>query len=663
MSGKKIIGCCPLDCQDTCSWVAHVENGRVVRVTGATEHPITKGVLCTKVNDYQTRTYASDRLLHPLLRTGPKGSGQFQQISWDEALDKIADHFKGIIREHGPEALMPLYYVGSMGTVQRQALRRLFHGLGASDLHGDVCGASMNSLLEEGHPVGFDPQEIADSKLIILWGVNMLTTCHHHWQFVKEARQRHGAHVVAIDPRRNRTTEKCDEHIAIRPGTDAVFASGLAYVMLTEDLADLDYMQSSASDFEEYRAEVLKWPPERVAAICGIEQETIKRLARAFALAKPAVIRAGVAPQQTIDGDSYARALSALACLGGHWRSQGGGLFAFESPASDEFAAARPDLKPGSPRSLDMSRLCDILTDQDMAPAVKGLMVWCMNPAVTEINAGRVKDGLGREDLFTVVLEHFMTDTARYADIILPATTQLEHFDLVITWGHQYIAANNPAIKPLGEAKSHGEVMRLLAPRLGLLGPAYEDTDEEIAATALPSGVSFETLKSTGWCLSSPPRPDPATTRYKLRFAEKIRVPEVEPGFRLLTPKSHYFLNSSFANMHRHRKAEGTPMLEMNTADATERGLTNGELVLIHNNHASINAHLKITDTTGVGVVAVAGKWWGNPKDTATEVNLLSPARWSSNGQPAYNDTFVEVTSVARNGPSDPASVRDMVAN
>ncbi len=640
---KQVIGCCPLDCQDSCSWVADVEEGRVVRVAGAKDHPFTRGVLCAKVNDYQARTYAPDRLLHPLRRSGPKGSGEFERIGWDEALDTIAGRFAAIVETDGAEALMPLYYLGSMGAVQRQALRRLFHGLGASNLHGDVCGASLSALRDEGHPVGFDPEEMADSRLILLWGVNMLSTCHHHWRMVKEARRRHGARVICIDPRRTRTAEQCDQHIAIRPGSDPLLAAGIAQVMIAEGLADLDYARAVAVDFNDYRAQVAPWTPARVAAACGIEAETVVALARAFAAARPAVIRSGVAPQQTVRGEAYVRGLSALASLGGHWRRPGGGLLFSDGPPFDEFAAARPDLMPGTPRSLDLAALGAVLTDESLAPPVKGLMVWCMNPAVVELDIARVRRGLARDDLFTVVLEHFMTDTARYADIVLPATTQLEHFDAQGAWGHHYISVNNPAIAPLGEAKSHGEVMRLLAPRLGLTGPAYGESDEAIAAAALPPGVALADLKTEGWRKVSPPRPDPAAGAATLRFASDELAPLAPEALRLLTPKSHYFLNSSFANMPRQRQAQGHPALEMNPDDATARGLVDGQAVVLRNDLGEIRIGLAVTDAICAGAVALVGKWWSEPAESDAVANLLSPSAWSPGGQPAYNDTFVQV--------------------
>jgi anaerobic selenocysteine-containing dehydrogenase len=641
MGKREIKGCCPLDCQDTCAWVAHVEDDKVVRVEGARDHPFTRGMLCAKVNDYQARTYAPDRLLHPLRRTGPKGSGEFERITWDEALDTIAARFKGIIADHGAEALMPLFYLGSMGVVQRQALMRLFHGLGASRLHGEVCGAPMSALWAEGHAVGFDPEEMIHSRLIILWGANILSTCHHHWQPIKEARRR-GAKVIAIDPRRSRTAEQCDEHIAIRPGSDAVLAAGMAQVMIAEGLANEDYIRAAADDYEAYRDQVAEWTPDRVAAVCGVDAETVVRLAREFAAARPALLRSGVGPQQTVRGEAYLRGLSALSLLGGHWRHPGGGLFVFDVPVFDEFAAARADLAPGPSRSLDLSAAGPTLTDDD---TLKGLMVWCMNPAVIQVDTARVRRGLAREDLFTVVLEHFMTDTARYADIILPATTQLEHFDVLGSWGHHYITVNQPAVAPQGEAKSHGEVMRLLAPCLGLDDPAYEDSDEAIAAAALPPEVSLADLKDKGWVKMSPPRPDPAATG-GLRLTGETLEPLETDGLRLLTPKSHYFLNSSFANMPRQRKAMGPPTVEMNPVDAQARRLTDGQPIAVRNHQGEISAVLEITDRICPGALAMAGKWWSEPAETAAVANLLSPSSWSPGGQPAYNDTFVDVVAI-----------------
>ncbi len=643
----KVKGCCPVDCQDTCAWVATVEDGQVVRVEGARDHPFTRGTLCAKVNDYQKRTYGPDRLLYPLQRTGSKGSGQFEQISWDTAIDTIANRFQQIIDKHGPEALMPHNYLGSMGVAQRQALMRIFHALGASQFHGNICGAAGGVLAAEGHPIGFDPEEMALSHLIILWGSNDLTTCHHHFYFIKEARRRNGARLICIDPRLTRTAKACDEHLQIRPGTDMILAYGMAQVMLEEGLPDLEFAGEVASDVDDYIQQVSEWTPDRVAAVCGLEADQVKRLALDFGNARPALIRSGIGPQQSVHGEAFVRSISALAIFGGHWRQPGGGLFIEDAPVFYDARAARPDLMPGEPRSLDMARVGEILTNQRLDPPIMGLMIWGTNPAVVQPNVALTREGLAREDLFTVVLEHFLNDTARYADIVLPSTTQLEHFDIQGSWGHNYISLNHPAVPPLGEAKSHGEVMRLLAKSMGLCHPALQESDEQIAASALPPEVDLGRLKAQGWVKQSPGRPEFGPERAKLRLAGGVPEPVAPPDtkmLQLLTPKSHYFLNSSFANMSRQRRAARRPTLEMNPVDAAARGLSDGTAITVKNSQGELNVWLKVTDTVRPGVVALPGKWWSLPAETGALANLLTPSAWSPGGQPAYNETFVEVS-------------------
>ena len=316
MQTRAVKGCCPLDCPDSCCWVAHVHDGQVDHVAGAREHPFTRGGLCAKVRSYQDRTYAPDRLLYPLRRTGPKGSGQFERVSWDEAITTIVEQFEDIIDREGPQALMPLYYLGSMGVVQRQALMRVFNALGTTQFYGNICGAPGAVLSDEGQPIGFDPEEFVHSRLILLWGANVLTTGHHQWHFMKEARRLHGTRIICIDPRKTRTAEHCDQHIPVRPGSDVILAAGIARTMLEEDLADLDYARQVASDFEMYCNRVSEWTPDRVAAACGIQADVVVGLAREFGRAEPAAIRCGVGPQQNIQGDTFVRNLSALSILG-----------------------------------------------------------------------------------------------------------------------------------------------------------------------------------------------------------------------------------------------------------------------------------------------------------------------------------------------------------
>jgi anaerobic selenocysteine-containing dehydrogenase len=397
-----------------------------------------------------------------------------------------------------------------------------------------------------------------------------------------------------------------------------------------------------------------------VAEVCGVGPEDVVATARAFARAKPATIRSGIAPQQTVAGEAFVRSLSALAMLGGHWRFPGGGLFLEASPVLFEGRAARPDLMPASSRKLDLARLGETLTSDSLTPPIKGVMIWGTNPAVVQPDASRVRRGLAREDLFTVVVEHFLTDTARFADIVLPSTTQLEHFDIVGAWGHHYISVNNPAVPPVGETKSHGEIMRLLARRLGLTHPALAESDEQIAASALPDGVDLETLKADGWRKTYPSRPTFDAAPKKLRVSGFTGGDtSLPPGMlQLLTPKSHFFLNSSFGNMERQRRAMGQPTLDMHVSDAAARGLRDGVRVAIANDRAVIYAQLKVTDAVRPGVVSLPGKWWGEPAETAAVANLLTPSTWSPGGQPAYNDTFVVVSEAI-----EPSVVAPAAAN
>lgn len=649
----EVRGCCPLDCQDSCAWIATVEWGRVTGVTGDKNHPITRGILCAKVRDYETRVYAEDRILHPLRRTGPKGSATFERILWDEALDIIADRWHAVIDGHGPEAIMPLHYLGSLGVIQRRALMRVFHALGASNVHGEVCGRAAQSITEAGHPFGFDPEEIADSRLIVLWGANILTTAHHHWQFIQEARAEHGTEVISIDPRRTRTARQSDMHLPIRPGTDVVLAAALGRLLLEENLYDADYAAAVITDLDAYRAEVAPWTPERAAEVCGLDPADIVTVARKLGAARPAVIRSGIGPQQTASGDAYARALSALVLLGGHWAERGGGLFVETYPEINENAVECVHIAPGPRRSVDIARLGQLLTDETLDPPIKALMVWGMNPAVIQPDLGRVWQGLAREDLFTVVIDHFINDTAAFADIVLPSTTQLEHFDVQGAWGHHYLSVNNPAVGPQGEAKGHGEIMRLLAKRLGLAQSCLSESDEQIAAAALPDWLSMTELMAKGWVKTPVSRPDPRAIGQRLAICIGLaqagagygedRPSPAPDALRLLTPKAHHFLNSSFVNMPRHRAAHKGPRLQMNPADAGTRGLKPNVTVTISSGDRSLTACLVITDEIRPGVVSIEGKWWNRTDGPGAVVNLLVPPCWTPAGQPAYNDVFVTV--------------------
>ena len=644
----QVKGCCPLDCQDSCSWVAHVAMGsdgdRVVRVEGAKDHPITRGVLCAKVRDYETRVTAPERLLRPLRRTGTKGSGAFKPVSWDQALDTIAARFKAIIAEHGAEALLPFQYLGSMGVVQRFALLRIFHALGASLQGGAVCGASASALLADGHPMNVDPEETPHARLILLWGQNVLTTCHHQWHFIEQARA-NGAKVIAIDPRATRTAKMCDSHLAPVPGSDAILAAAIGRHLLETSRADLGLASLWVEDLDAYRAMVAPWSFAAAARATGLAVAQVAELAEAFATARPALIRAGIAPQQARNGEAFVRGLSALAILGGLWRHPGGGLSILSFPPLDEAGASRPDLLKGAPRTLDMAKLAETLDPARTTPPVKGLMVWSANPAVTQIDWPRLQRGLAREDLFTVVCDHFLTDTARYADIVLPATTQFEHIDIQGAWGHHYVTVNRPALEPRGEARSSGAIMRDLAPRLGLDHPAFRDSDEEIAASVLPEGWSLEDLAEPNWRKLPMPRPAIAPMAARLRIADgPLAEPATPAGtLQVLNPRSHYFLNSTFANMARQQKSQGKATVVMNASDAAARALADGATVVLRGGAARIEAILKVSDGLRAGILSLEGKWWDWDDPAASAMNRLTAPLWSPAGQPAYNETYVTV--------------------
>jgi len=489
-------GACPHDCPDTCATLVTVEDGRAVRIAGDPAHPVTSGFLCAKVNRYIERTYHPDRLTRPLRRVGPKGSGQFAPVSWDEALDEIAARLNEIRHSaSGPQAILPYSYAGTMGMVQGSSMdRRLFNHLGASALARTICAEAgmVGMRMTVGANVGADGEGVPESDLVLLWGTNTLTANPHLWPFILEARRR-GAPLVCIDPIRTRTAEQCDEWIAIRPGTDAALALGMMHVLFAEGLDDADYLARYTLGGDLLRERVREYPPERVAEVTGIPATTILSLARRYGRAKAAFIRVNYGLQRHAGGGMAVRTIACLPAVAGHWRRAGGGVQLSTSAnfRFDRAALERPDLTPAgaSPRTINMIRLGDALTLPDAGvggPPVRALVVYNSNPAAVAPELNAVRRGLAREDLFTVVLEHFQTDTADWADLVLPATTQLEHWDVHLAYGHLYATLNRPAIAPLGECKPNSEIFRLIAARMGGLGhPAFHDDDLTLIRQAL----------------------------------------------------------------------------------------------------------------------------------------------------------------------------------
>ncbi len=481
-------GACPHDCPDTCALNTTVENGRAIKVEGDPDHPTTRGTLCTKVARYLDRTYSDQRVLHPLRRVGRKGEGKFERISWDEALDTIADRFKRIAAsDDGPQAILPYSYAGTMGLLQYGSMdRRFFHKLGASLLDRTICSAAGKAgyAATIGASIGTDLEQFENAKLILIWGSNPIVSNLHLWSRVQEAKRR-GAKLVAIDPYRSQTAEKCHEHLAPLPGTDAALALGMMHVLIDEDMLDHDYIARYTLGFDALRERVAEYPPARVAAITGLAEERIVALARDYGTIKPAVIRLNYGMQRHAGGGMAIRTAACLPALVGAWRDAAGGALLSSSgsyPVNSN-ALERPDLIWNNPRTINMSAIGDALL-QVKDPPIRALFVYNSNPVAVAPDSTKVTAGFSRDDLFCVVHDVFQTDTADYADIVLPATTQLEHVDVHSSYGHMYVLANNRAIEPLGEAKPNTEVFRLLARRMGYTEACFAESDDDIARNA-----------------------------------------------------------------------------------------------------------------------------------------------------------------------------------
>ncbi len=499
---------CPHDCPDTCAMVVTVEDGRAVAVAGDPDHPITAGFLCGKVSNYLERVYAPDRVLHPLVREGEKGEGRFRPVSWDDALDLVAGRLREVIDRYGGEAILPYSFIGAQGALQYDAMSgRVMNALGATALDRTICDAAAMAgvALTHGESPEVDPEEWPHARYLLLWGWNPMSTAPHLWRLLLAARKA-GAKLVVVDPYRSRTARVADEHLAPVPGTDGALALGLMRALVDAGLQDEAWCRAHATGYDELLERLGEYPVERCAAICGLEPETIRRVAGELATTQPSLIRLGVGGQHHAGAEIAYRTIACLPALTGSWRHRGGG-FAYSPLATflalDLGAFALPGLRPRPVRTVAMPELGRALTDGALDPPVQALVVWNSNPAVIAPDQNAVLRGLAREDLFTVVLEQFATDTVAYADVVLPATTQLEHLDVVPSWGHHYLTFNEPSIAPIGEAKPNTEAFRLLAARLGLDAPCFRRRDEELIESLLSTYCSIpvdaEALRHRGW--------------------------------------------------------------------------------------------------------------------------------------------------------------------
>ena len=684
-STHQVRGACPHDCPDTCALLTTVSGGVAIKVQGNPAHPATAGTLCTKVSRYTERTYHPDRLLRPMKRVGPKGSGQFEPVAWDTALSDIAHRLQSIATR-GPDAaqaILPYSYAGTMGLVQGDSMSaRFFHQLGASLLDRTICASAGAEALTHtlGGKLGMRVEFFAESKLILIWGSNPIASNLHFWRHAQEAKRR-GARLICIDPRRSETAEKCHEHIALLPGTDAALALALIHELIQHDWLDHDYLAQHTLGWDLMRERALQWPTERAAAVCGIAPEQITALAQAYGACRgdagPAAIRLNYGMQRVRGGGNAVRLIAALPALIGAWRHRAGGMLLSSSGSFPVNRAAlqRPDLLAGRrPRTINMSTIGDDLlrpASAEFGPAIEALVVYNSNPVAVAPDSGRVVQGFAREDLFTVVLEHFQTDTADYADYLLPATTQLEHWDVHAGYGHTDALLNRPAIAPMGQARTNTQIFRELAQRMGYTEPEFTEDDQALCRLAYGDAVDFEALLAQGFAavtlVEAPfaqgqfPTPSGKCEFFSARLAAQglDGLPDYLPNYEtpgtsaayplaMISPPARNFLNSSFVNVQSLRDIEGEPLLEMHAADAAARGLADGATVRVFNPRGAHHCRLVVSARARPGVVHGLGVWWRKFGLDGTNVNQLTSQHLTDLGRaPTFYDCLVEVAALS----------------
>ena len=694
-------GACPHDCPDGCAMLYHVEQGKLVGVRGNPDHPFTQGRLCVKVKDYDQHHYHADRILYPLKRTGPKGSGEFEQISWEQALDEIKERWQKIINEFGAEAILPYGYAGNMGLLNgMNAGDAFFNRLGSSIGEKTFCASGILTaqLMTIGPTMGTDPESFVHSRFIILWGANTLSTNSHLWPFILAA-QKQGAKVVVVDPYRSRTAAQADWHIPLRPGTDGALALAMIHNLIEENLIDTEYVEKYTVGFDELKASAGQYSPEMAEEITGIGAREIRRLAREYAETQPAVIRVGVGAERYPGGGQGIRAVDCLPALVGAWRHVGGGVLQMPVFVPVRFdILSRPDWVNAETRVVNLADIGNVLSpESSLEPPVKSLFIWNANLLSQAPDSNLVEQGLAREDLFTVVSEYFLTDTAHHADLVLPATMAGEHDDIVTSWGHFYIALNQKAIEPPGDAISNSELFRRLARCMGFRDERFTLSDEALLARSLNwdapalAGLDFDTLKKQGYIRINSPDPDKyaphvegnfPTPTGKCEFTSLLgeQAGYVAPVLRqmcedrqtgmpiaavpsyianekcnranwnsefplqLITPKSHAFLNSGYANVAHKLKVQGEQFALINPADANERGISHDEEIVIYNDKGEFSAEARVTDDVQPGVViAPFGYWKSQNRNHGAANAMTTVGKNRFGGAPVYYDTNINI--------------------
>ena len=670
-------GTCHHDCPDSCGWTVSVTDGVAVQLRGNAEHPYSAGELCPKVNRFLDRVYSPDRITTPMRRVGPKGEGRFEPIGWDEALREIADRLGEIVATDGPGSILPFISAGNQSSLAILFPERFWNRLGAIELTGALCGAvaGAGTASTLGTGKAADPTDLRHAKLVLLWGTNTRLTNRHLWPVVEAARA-DGAQVVVIDPIRTVTAESADWFVQPRPGTDVALMLAMMHVLVRDHLVDTDWVEAHTIGFDDLAAHVAEWTPERAAATCGVPAADIERLATLYGTVRPAFIRTLIGAEHHEHGAMFFRTLACLPALVGAWRHRGGGyarsVGVWSNELVDGLALMRPDLRPHARRQLPMVRLAEAL-DPATEPRVRAVFVIAANPVITVPDADGVRRGLARDDVFTVVHDQFLTDTARYADLLLPATTQIESLDIVPAWGHRWLGWNEPAIEPIGEAVSNTELHRRLARAMGFDEPALYTDDESLVREVMPT-VDVDELRRTGWVEAPYPadgRPyadggfptpsgkvelrsdtlaalgHPALPTYEPAHESAEGDPDLAARFPyvLLTPKQHQrFLNSSYSHLPKHGPLEGGPHVEIDHTDAAQLGVVDGQCVLVWNDRSEVEVPVRISDRVRPGVVAIPWGWWAQHHPNGRTANALTSARLTDwGGGVAYSDTLVAI--------------------
>ncbi|MCB1715523.1 MAG: molybdopterin-dependent oxidoreductase [Candidatus Competibacteraceae bacterium] len=702
-----IKGACPQDCPDTCAFLYHVEDGKLVEVGPNPEHPMTRGGLCVKLKNFAEHHYNPDRLLYPMKRTGPKGSGQFERITWDEALSMIKSRWDDIISTHGAQAIMPHAYLGHQGTLNGLTCGdAFFNRLGATVAEKTYCESTSSTawLMTVGPTGGLDVESLAYSKYIIVWAMNMVNTNLHAWPFILEA-QKKGAKVVVIDPIRTRTAKQADWHVRIRPGTDGALALGMMNVIIAEDLVDHEYVDNYTLGYAELAQRAAEYPPEKVSEITGIPAEDIRQLAREYATSQPSAIRQGVAIERSRGGGQAIRAITCLPALVGAWRHVGGGTVEmpiWEFPTNFD-KICRPDwIKPGT-RVINELDLGAALTGElALDPPIKSLFVYNSNPVSQAPAQSKIVAGLLRDDLFMVCSDLFMTDTARYADLVLPATMQAEQYDLMVTWGHLYMMLNQPAIDAPGDCIPNVELFRRLAKTMGFDDDYWDKTDDEMLQEFYDwdapqlQGITLELLKERGFMRLNVGAPDTRAPHAEGQFktdsgkcefrsvaAEggNFVVPvwrsmyeDMQPGqpvdplpdyiapfespasnpelaarypLNIISPKPHAFLNTQYGNEPLQQRRQGEQMVLIHPQDAGARDIASGSTIRVFNDRGWFEGRAELSEDVMPGLIMANVGYWPSLNKGGMSVNAISADRHSSFGQAGtFSDNLVDVRPV-----------------